>query len=150
MLCRRDGTVNSLVNQQCSDEYSMFQVFCAEEFSATGECGDLLLFDIDCDEHRATCELICSGDVRNLDRQCGPQVQPFCVSDILPVLLCTCDILPVLLCTCDILPVLLCTCDILPYCLCCYVHVAYCLCCYVHVAYCLCCYVHKYIIMSNA
>jgi len=68
------------VNQQCSDEYSMFQVFCAEEWSAMGGCEVLPLFDTDCGEDRATCELICTSDVRNLDRQCGAQVQPFCVS----------------------------------------------------------------------
>jgi len=45
-----------------------------------GGCEGLPLFDTDCGEDRATCELICTGDVRNLDRQCGAQVQPFCVS----------------------------------------------------------------------
>ena len=76
LLCRRNGTVNSLVNQQCSGE--QIEVFCGEEFE-DGECDDLPLFNENCDERRTTCTLMCTGNMRTLDRRCRQQVRDFCV-----------------------------------------------------------------------
>ena len=76
LLCRRNGTVNSLVNQQCSDE--QIEVFCGEEFE-DGDCHDLPLFNEDCDERPMTCILMCTGNMRTLDRRCRQEVRRFCV-----------------------------------------------------------------------
>lgn len=75
-VCRPNGTVSSLVNRQCSDE--RIEVFCGEEFEE-GECEDLPLFNEDCDERRMTCIVMCTGNMRTLDRRCRPQVRHFCV-----------------------------------------------------------------------
>ena len=79
-LCTPNGDVNSRVSQQCEDAYSEFEVFCSEDFSVNGTCEDLPLFNLSCEERRRTCRLVCTGSMRDLDRQCGQRARDFCVS----------------------------------------------------------------------